>query len=178
MSIIDKIFAHARTTDAAGRKFLEGEEGCVLHAYQDSRGIWTIGYGNTGPDVRPGLVWTQQQADDAFASRLASEFEPAVTGLGVALTQGQLNGCVSLAYNIGTSGFKSSTVARELKAGNTNKAAAAFLLWVTPPELKGRRYREVGLFMGGREAVADFQRAHGLIADGIVGHDTVAALSL
>lgn len=42
-------------------------EGCKLNAYQDSGGVWTIGFGHTGPDVHPGLVWTQQQADDALA---------------------------------------------------------------------------------------------------------------
>lgn len=27
---------------------------------------WTIGWGHTGKDVTPGLVWTQEQADKAF----------------------------------------------------------------------------------------------------------------
>jgi lysozyme len=49
------------------------QEGCRLAAYPDplSGGDpWTIGYGNTGPGIGPGTVWTQQQADDALVSRL------------------------------------------------------------------------------------------------------------
>lgn len=41
-------------------------EGCKLTAYQDSRGIWTIGFGHTsmagGLQVTPGLVITYDQA--------------------------------------------------------------------------------------------------------------------
>lgn len=40
---------------------LEYDEGCRLSAYQDTRGIWTIGYGHAY--VHAGTVWTQAQAD-------------------------------------------------------------------------------------------------------------------
>ena len=46
-------------------------EGCRLTAYPDPlthADPWTIGYGHTGPDVYPGVVWTQQQADDQLAA--------------------------------------------------------------------------------------------------------------
>lgn len=45
-------------------------EGCRLVAYQDTGGVWTIGYGHTGPEVKAGLVWTQADADAALASDL------------------------------------------------------------------------------------------------------------
>jgi lysozyme len=37
-------------------------EGCRLTAYQDSGGIWTIGFGHTGPDIKEGLTITYVQA--------------------------------------------------------------------------------------------------------------------
>ena len=55
------------TVQSLAAALIHSFEGCKLTAYQDSGGIWTIGYGHTGPDVHAGLVWTQQQADDAFA---------------------------------------------------------------------------------------------------------------
>jgi len=37
-------------------------EGLRLTAYQDQVGVWTIGYGHTGPDVYQGLTITQNDA--------------------------------------------------------------------------------------------------------------------
>lgn len=185
MSIIDKIFAHARTTSAAGRQFLENEEGNVLHAYPDSRGIWTIGVGNTGPDVRPGLVWTQAQADQTFTKRLADEFEPAInSGVKVPLDQGQYDALVSLVYNIGTNGFLGSTLLRQLNAGDYQAAADDFMMWVIPSELTGRRERERAMFLGAaahpapapRATTADVQRRLGITIDGVYGPTTHAAV--
>ncbi len=56
-------------------------------AYQDIVGVWTIGYGDTGPDVGPGIVWTQEQCDSALTNRLHTEFEPAVNAAGPASQQ-------------------------------------------------------------------------------------------
>lgn len=186
MSVIDRIFAHARSTSAAGRQALEGEEGCPLQAYRDSVGVWTIGFGNTGPDVRPGLVWTQAQADDALTRRLANEFEPAVNTCKVALNQGQYDACVSLCYNIGTGGFLGSTLLRKLNAGDYAGASAEFPKWCIPSELLGRRLRERAMFDGtslGKldtptVSTADVQRKLGILADGVYGPDTRASVRM
>lgn len=48
---------------------LKRDEGFRSQAYPDpiSKGDpWTIGYGHTGPEVRKGLTWTQQQADSVL----------------------------------------------------------------------------------------------------------------
>lgn len=42
---------------------LKIDEGLRLKAYQDTVGVWTIGYGHT-LKARPGLVWTREQAED------------------------------------------------------------------------------------------------------------------
>ena len=34
-------------TSVEGRKFIESQEGLVLHPYKDAVGVWTIGYGHT-----------------------------------------------------------------------------------------------------------------------------------
>ena len=47
-------------------------EGCSLAAYQDQVGVWTIGYGHTGPDVKPGLTITGAQAQDLLAQDVCS----------------------------------------------------------------------------------------------------------
>jgi lysozyme len=45
---------------------LQRDEGCRLTAYQDSRGVWTVGYGHAY--VAPGTVWTQTQADEQLVT--------------------------------------------------------------------------------------------------------------
>nr|WP_205208480.1 hypothetical protein [Chromobacterium haemolyticum] len=52
---------------ANGIKLIQQFEGLRLKAYQDAVGVWTIGYGHTGPDVTPGLVITQAQRRAAGA---------------------------------------------------------------------------------------------------------------
>lgn len=43
---------------------LRRDEGCVLKAYKDTVGVWTVGYGHAY--VHPGTVWTQEQAEAAL----------------------------------------------------------------------------------------------------------------
>jgi lysozyme len=190
------------TTSPTGRGFIEHEEGCILHTYPDIRGIPTIGFGSTGPNITWGMVWTQQQADDDLTRRLREEFEPPVTALGIQ-RQYQYDACTSLCYNIGIAGFAGSEVARAIKAGDFTAASADFMNWVTPSELYGRRVRERAMFDGAAPPAAfttrdvqaalglpqdgiygpethahvlAFQKAAGLVADGIVGPATIAAL--
>lgn len=50
-----------------GLEHLKREEGCRLNAYQDSVGVWTIGYGHTGfidgYKVKKGLHISQEKAE-------------------------------------------------------------------------------------------------------------------
>lgn len=62
-------FSYSEEGLALTREF----EGCRLEAYQDQGGVWTIGYGHTGPDVHEGLTWTQEQADEAQKKDLGEQ---------------------------------------------------------------------------------------------------------
>jgi lysozyme len=48
------------------------EESLRLTAYQDAVGVWTIGWGHTGPEVHKGLVWTREQAEAALKEDLGA----------------------------------------------------------------------------------------------------------
>lgn len=50
---------------------LRRSEALRLTAYQDTKGIWTIGYGHTGPEVVKGLVWTIAQAEAQLLADVA-----------------------------------------------------------------------------------------------------------
>ncbi len=114
-----------------GLAILQYFESCRLEAYWDSDGkVWTIGWGDTGPDVVKGLRITQAEADERLQRRLAREFVPGVmNALTRPVTQAQLDAMVDLSYNIGVSAFQGSTLVRLFNAGDQVGAAEQFPRW-------------------------------------------------
>lgn len=55
-------------------------EGLRLIAYKDSGGVWTIGFGHTGPDVHEGMTITLEQAI-AFMEKDCAKLLAFVTNL-------------------------------------------------------------------------------------------------
>ena len=86
-----------------GLALIKKFEGCRLQTYFDPAGVPTIGYGHTGVDVVPGLVWTQAQADQMLARDLV-KFETKVAEYDMVYhwTQNEFDALVSFAYNIGS----------------------------------------------------------------------------
>lgn len=145
-------------TSEAGLTVLRHYEGCRLRAYRDIKGIWTIGYGDTGPDVVEELEITQAQADARLKHRLSTEFEPAVLNAGPR-RQCEFDAMVGLAYNIGATAFAQSTLARLYREGDTQGAADQFPRWDKAGSqsvlgLRRRRYAEQSLFLGADAAAA------------------------
>lgn len=138
-------------TSPEGVAAIQQFEGCVLETYRCAAGVHTIGYGHTGPEVVPGLRWTQAQADAALRKDLA-RFERAVEdAVEVPLTQGQFDALVSLAFNIGTKAFASSTLVKRLNTGDVAAAGDQFIVWnkvngKVHAGLLQRRARELWMF--------------------------------
>ncbi len=171
---------------AAGRELIGRNEGDKLAAYRDSVGVWTIGKGDTGPDVVEGLTITQDESDTRFANRLAREFEPAVSkAIGDApTTQGQFDAMVSLSYNIGTGGFAKSSVCRLHKAGDYEGAANAFALWNKAggrvlAGLTRRRQEEADLYLSDVSPTEEAEQPVAALSDaGTAGHQKAVAGTL
>ena len=141
-----------RQINAAGLAIIKGDEGCKLRAYHDARGILTIGWGHTGPDVVEGLVITQARADELLLQDLAV-FEAGVPEVvHVPLNDNQFSAVVSFAYNLGLTTIKASTLGKKLNLGDYEGAAAEFPRWVnaggkTLAGLVARRAAERNLFL-------------------------------
>lgn len=157
-------------TNQAGLDLLHSFEGCKLESYQDIVGVWTIGYGTTGPDIVKGLKWTQQQVDDRFKKDLA-RFEKAVeAACKVPITSNQFSAIVCFAYNVGIGAMQGSTLMKLLNAGKTAEAADQFLRWnkAGGKEVKGltrRREAERALFLKS-EVQSSSAPAKSLLPDG------------
>ena len=131
-------------------------EGKRLVAYDDGVGVWTIGFGTikypNGVRVEKGDTCTLDQAKEYMRHDLI-EFEHTVnSSVKVPLNQNQFDALVSLAYNIGSNAFKSSTLVKELNTGDYQGAADQFNVWVNAggkrmQGLVNRRDREKLLFL-------------------------------
>lgn len=135
--------------DENGYKALHEREGLRLKPYLDTRGIPTIAMGNTyymdGRKVTmQDKALTKQQAEwlsTVTANKFASEVDKLVKSK---VNQNQFNALVSLAYNIGITGFKNSTVLRKVNVNPNDKSIQdAFMMWTKNTELIGRRKSEV-----------------------------------
>ena len=139
-------------TSPAGIALIKLFEGCKLRAYRCPAGVWTIGYGHTGSDVHPGLIVSQDRADDLLVLDLI-RFEKAVAkAVAVPLSQNQFDALVALTYNTGPAPL-TATLGRVLNARRYNDVPAQFMRWTRAggKELKGlvrRRRAECALWRG------------------------------
>lgn len=137
-----------------GIDLIKSFEGCKLKAYKCPAGKWTIGYGTTGPGIKQGLTWSQEQAEAALGKHL-QEFSQGVTDLlQVAVTQAQFDALVSFAYNVGLGALRKSTLLRLLNSGDYSGAAGQFGRWINKGTafeagLRRRREAERQMFAGG-----------------------------
>jgi lysozyme len=118
-----------------GYKLITQFEGLSLKPYLDSVKIPTIGYGNTYYSDGKRVTMldksiTQVQAFEMF-KEIADRFAKAVDkNLKVCVTQNQFNSMVSLAYNIGTGAFISSTLLKKVNINpNDPSIAHEFSRW-------------------------------------------------
>jgi lysozyme len=126
-------------------------EGFRNQAYQDGGGVWTIGYGSTGPSISKGLVWSVTQATVALDTTIDKLQKNIVSMTTRKLTLNQLDALTSFCYNLGLGAYGKSTLKKCIEAGHLNDAAKEFLKWdhdngKQVPGLTNRRQIEKKLF--------------------------------
>ncbi len=135
----------------AGLQLIMESEGLRLKAYQDSVGVWTIGYGSTR-GVMPDETITQADAEDRLRRDVQDAEDCVNKHVTVALTQGQYDALTSFIFNLGCGAFSGSTLLRDLNAGDYQGAADQLGRWVHAgtdilPGLVKRRANERELFL-------------------------------
>ena len=140
-------------TSDKGIKFIINEEGGIrLKAYRCQAGVWTIGVGHTGKDVKEGMEITEEKAIELLKLDLR-RFEDTVNkNIKVTLKQYEFDALTSLAFNIGTNAFVNSTVVKRINAGaETKEIEEAWKMWrkgggKVLPILVRRREREIKMY--------------------------------
>lgn len=120
-----------RTINKAGFDLIRQFEGLSLKAYPDpgtGGKPWTIGYGHTGSDVKPGLLITRERADDLLQADLG-RFERGVSDLAPITTENQFAALVSFAFNCGLGNLEESTLLRMHRDGHYGAAQKQFGRW-------------------------------------------------
>lgn len=140
---------------------LKRDEGMRLKAYPDpltGGAPWTIGYGHTGPEVHPELVWTQKQCSDMLlkdASKHAAEVLAALPWA-AALDPVRQDVLFNMAFNLGLKGllgFKNSLA--RIERGDYAIAAANMRKSLWARQVRNRAKRLADMIQTGR-------RDHGL----------------
>ncbi len=118
--------------------FVAAREGCehdngdgTFTAYYDGDGkVWTIGYGTTGPDVFPGVVWTQAQCITALEDKLTTaRTQLLALSPGVNWPDGAQDALTDFIYNEGSGNYSRSTVHKCVAVGDWAGVKTHLLDW-------------------------------------------------
>ena len=137
----------------AGLALTKQFEGLRLEAYQDCAGVWTVGYGHTGRDVRSGRQVGEFEAEVLLRVDLRDAVACVNRCIQVPLEQHQFDALVDFCYNTGQGNFSRSSLLGKVNLGDLEGAAVQFGLWVNVnlkpvPGLVRRRAAEAAMFRG------------------------------
>lgn len=104
-------------------------EGLRLRAYLCPAGVWTIGYGSTGADIGPGLVWTREQAEARMLAD-ARRFLAGTRRLCPQASGPHLAALADFTYNLGLARLAGSTLRRWYNSGDLAGARRELAKWV------------------------------------------------
>lgn len=139
---------------------IAGFEGFSSKAYADPKGqtkTYSIGYGHQiipGDGLDTSSIVSESEAADLLASDLQTFAECVNDSVTAELTPQQLAALYSFCYNEGCHAFKSSTLLRDINAGDLASAVDEFARWniaagTVNDSLVARRQKESSLFASG-----------------------------
>jgi len=141
------------TYSEKGLALTKSFEGLRLEAYRDCAGVWTVGYGHTGPGVVEGVTVNDAEAQMLLLADLEDAVRCVNLRVTVGISQSKFDALVDFCFNAGRGNFVKSTLLRKANTGDFDGAAAQFGLWVhaggeVVTGLVRRRKAEAALFSG------------------------------
>jgi len=106
--------------------YYEGKENKV---YIDPVGILTSCYGHTGPELKTGQKFTDEECIDQLAEDLLSHDQGMMKAIKVPLTDYQHAAFLSFCFNVGIKACTSSTAFKLLNEGRYAEACGQLLRW-------------------------------------------------
>ena len=111
-----------------GLELIKHFEGCETTAYQDSVGVWTIGYGHT-KNVEEGQTCSIEDAETMLADEM-DEYEGYINNMvKVDLEQHEFDALVAWVYNLGPTNLGESTMLKVLNGGQFDRVHSEMKRW-------------------------------------------------
>lgn len=134
---------------------LISHEALVTSPYRDSVGVWTIGVGHTAGAGKPypasmekGKARPLTELAELFRRDLAKYEAGVLKAVKAPLRQHEFDALVSFHFNTGA--IATASFVKKLNAGDRKGAAEGMMAWNKPPEILGRRRKEMRLFRDGK----------------------------
>lgn len=133
------------------RKLPNGD--CRAYPDPGTGGVpWTIGWGCTGPDIKPDTVWTMAQAEKALDAEL-EHFALGLVRLSPTIKNekpSRIAALISFCYNCGLGNYRISTLKKRVDKGDWTSAQEEIIKWNKAagrvlPGLTRRRLAEAAL---------------------------------
>ncbi len=111
-----------------GLELIRNFEGCETDAYQDSVGVWTIGYGHT-KGVEEGQTCSFEDAEIMLSQEM-EEYEGYINDMvKVDLQQHEFDSLVAWVYNLGPTNLGESTMLKVLNGGQFDRVPDEMKRW-------------------------------------------------
>lgn len=128
-------------------------EGKENNTYLDPVGIVTSCYGHTGPELKLGMHFTDQQCMDQLGKDIKTAQNGVRNLVKVPLTQYQEAALISFTYNAGVGNLRSSTMLRKFNSKDYVRACEELTRWVYAQRKKlnglvNRRNNEMQMCLG------------------------------
>lgn len=107
-------------------------EGCRLRPYRCPAGIWTIGFGHTGPEVTASSPPITREIANALMIEDAEKARRAALRISPILHrhEDRAAAVADFIFNLGATRYKASTLRRKVDAGDWSGAALECRKWV------------------------------------------------
>ncbi len=120
-----------------GLQELKADEGFEARAYKDGKTalgkqLYSIGYGHqitAGDGLTPQMIITPEYGERLLLQDVASRERAVSDAVKTTLTQNQFDALVRLAYNIGITAFKTSTLVQRLNVRDFPGVRVEFAKW-------------------------------------------------
>ena len=109
--------------------FIAKWEGFRERAYLCPAGVWTVGYGHAGPDVKAGMVVDAHEAYELLCNDIQAAIEGIEDHISVDVTESAFIAITSLVFNLGPAGIVKGCprFMAALNAGDFGRAADEML---------------------------------------------------